>query len=87
MPPTNYIIKFLSIAKKINTQKFDDISLTTFKMFIILLVIKDNTKKSRFFEKKFLVYNFRINIILEILFFTLSNMKEIFLEFELFLRI
>lgn len=46
--------------------------------------IKNKEKKSRSFKKSFLLTNLNINIVLKMLFLTLSNVKVNFLEFKIF---
>lgn len=65
----------------------NNISLKTFGIVIALFEIMNNQKKFRFFEKFFLLAKFYINIVLEMLFLILSNVKINFLDLEPFLRI
>lgn len=54
------------------------------KKIIILFEIVNKEKKFQFFEKFFLFINFSKDIVLIILFFNLSNIKENFLKLILF---
>lgn len=62
-------------------------SLEKFEIVIALLEEEDKDKKSRFFEKIFLLTNLNINIVLAMLLFNLNNIKINFLELKLFSRI
>lgn len=52
-------------------------------MVIMSFKIIDKVKILRFFEKNFLFTNFSTNVILEMLFFTLSNLEVNFLDLKL----
>lgn len=69
------IIKLgLHIQKtNINTQKIDDSKLNIFDIVITICLINDKNKKSRFFEKLFLLTDISIDITFGIFFFTLNN--------------
>ena len=57
----------------IGIQKIDDITLKTYKMVISPFFILDKNDKERFFEKSFLLADIKPNMILGILFLTMSN--------------
>ena len=52
-------------------------------MFIAIFLMEDKDKKFQFFEKIFLLANFSMNIILEIVFYILSNIIVNFLDWNL----
>lgn len=56
----------------------------TFKIIISTFKVKDKEKKFYFFKNFFLIANLNINIVLNILFCTLSNLKINFLNIEIF---
>lgn len=58
-----------------------------FKMIIAMFEVKNKEKLSRLFEKNLLLTMFSINVVLEILFVTLSNLKMNFVELKIFCRI
>lgn len=59
----------------INAQKYDGNRLKIFRIMITSLSIDEKNKKSRFFEKAFLLADISIDIVFEIPLLTLSNVE------------
>lgn len=72
-------------AKKTNigAQIIDDPSLTTYKMVIAGFQVSNKFDKTSFFQEIFLLTNTRIDIILVMLFLTLSNPNILFVDQKL----
>lgn len=62
-----------------NTPKVDDISLETFVIIINLSKIENKARKFRFLNKTILLTWLNMNIIFNMLFYILNNMKKYFL--------
>lgn len=76
----------LNVKVWLTNVEVEKINGSTFKMFKIVLTnfqIKNKLRKSRFFQKTFLVAKTSITIILRMLFLALSNVDVLFLEREL----
>lgn len=71
---------------KIRVKKIDGPILDIFGIVIISFSIKNEQKKSRFLKKTFLLSDISINIALEVLFITLSNVKIEFFDPNLYLK-
>lgn len=67
----------------IGVQRIDGNKLEIFGIIIAFFLIKNKDKKSYFFEETFPLANISMNIALEILFFTLSNVRVNFTDLEL----
>ena len=57
----------------VEVQKIDSSTLKTFEKILASFQIKDTFEKARFFQKTFLLADLNIEIVLEMLFLTLSN--------------
>lgn len=66
----------------IGAQKIDKSILEIYKMVLAFFFLKDKLRQIWFFEEIFLVPDIRIQVILEILFFLLSNANIWFAEIE-----
>ena len=64
-------------------QKIDGSHLNTFEMVIAGFSLQDKLGKVRFFQETFLVADTRMEVVLEMLFLTLSNADIRFAEREL----
>ena len=60
---------------KVSVQKIDGLKLNTFGIVITSFSIEDKEKKSRFFEKIFLLADISIDIALGISFLTFNNVE------------
>ena len=67
----------------IGAQKIDGTTLETYKMVIAAFSLTDQANRVRFFEKTFLVANISPDVVLGMLFFTLSDVNIDFLKREL----
>ena len=65
---------------KISTQKINSSKLDIFGMVIAVFSMKNKEKRSHFFEKIFILAEINIDIILNISFLTLSNVKIDFID-------
>ena len=66
----------LQVCKtKISAQKIDGSKLDTFDIVITCFLVEDKEKSFRFFEKIFLFADISMDIILDMSFLTLSNVK------------
>lgn len=74
---------FKTWVTDIRTQKIDSFKLDTFEIVIVFFQVKDKEKRSRFFDKTFLLADISINIALKMLFLTLSNIEINFHDWEL----
>lgn len=77
-----YAKKLGLLVRKTNNgaQKIDGSTIAMFRMVIATFLINDKEGKVRFFEKAFLLANISSDIVLRMLFFTLSNANVRFLE-------
>lgn len=57
----------------VKTQKIDGSIFETFEIVLASFQIEDKLRKTRFFQKTFLLANTSIKMVLKIFFFTLSN--------------
>ena len=71
----------------IGTQKIDGTTLDTFEMVVVAFSVADKANRVRFFEEIFLVANVSPEVVLGILFLTLSDANIDFLVWELRWRI
>ncbi len=64
----------LKICKtNIGTQKIDGTTLETYRMVVSTFSISDKDSRERFFEKSFLLADVKPDIVLKMLFLTMSN--------------
>lgn len=70
------------ISRSINDyiQKIDSFKLNSISIVIALFLIKDKDKKFHIFDKIFLLANLNIDIILEMFFLILNNIKVNFVS-------
>ena len=75
-----YVKKLDLMTQNINVkaQKIDCSTLMTFKMVIADFQVEDKSGRSRFFQNTFLVANIKFEVILEMLFFKISNANMAF---------
>lgn len=59
----------------VGTQKIDGSKLESYRIMIALVQLDDKDRKSRFFEKTFLLADISLNIAFGMLFLILSNVK------------
>lgn len=57
----------------VKAEKIDNSTIETFKIVLVSFQVEDKLKKTRFFEKIFLLANINMELILEVLFLILSN--------------
>ena len=57
----------------VGAQKIDSTTLETYKMIVSIFSILDKNKNESFFEDNFLFANINLNIMLKMLFLTISN--------------
>ena len=67
----------------VRAQKISDSLPTSYKMFIATFQVLDKFGKARFLQKSFLMANTNMKVILEMFFFTFSNVDIQFAENEL----
>ena len=67
----------------VSTQKIDSTTLETYEIVIVVFSVIYQVNQVRFFEKTFLMANIDPNVILEILFLTLSDADIDFLQKKL----
>ena len=60
-------------ATNVSAQKIDDTTLETYGMMVAAFSVTDQADKVRFFEKSFLVANVSPDMVLKMLFLTLSD--------------
>lgn len=65
---------------KVDAQKIDSLKLDTFGMVITSFSIEDKERRSRFFDKQFLLADINMDITLGILFLTFSNIEMDFMD-------
>ncbi len=58
----------------VGAQKIDDTILKTYKIIVSTFSVLDNNGRGRLFEKSFLLADIKPNVMLEIPFFTMSNL-------------
>lgn len=58
-----------------SVQKIDNSRLEIYKMVIVLFEINDKDKKTRFFEKTFLLADISIDVAFKVLFLSLTNVE------------
>lgn len=63
--------------------KVDKASLKIFSIMIVLFEVVDKKKKFSFFEETFLLANLKINVVLDMIFLTLLDIKLNFIKFKL----
>lgn len=59
----------------LRTQKIDGTILNTYKIVVIAFLVTDKANQVRFFEKKFLMANVSLEVVLKIFFLTLSGIN------------
>ena len=70
----------------VEAQKIDGTTLDTYEMVVAAFSVVDKTNQVRFFEETFLVANVSLEIVLRMLFLTLSSANINFLGLELWWR-
>ena len=70
----------------VSTQKIDGTTLETYRMVIAVFSVSDQANKVRFFKEIFLVANVSLDVVLEMLFLTLSGANINFPKRELWWR-
>lgn len=73
-------LKLSIMPTNIRAQKIDGITLNTFKMIVAAFFMTDKINQVSFFKKTFLVTNVSLEIIIGILFLTLSDTNIDFLD-------
>ncbi len=64
----------LKICKtNVGAQKIDGITLETYRMIVFTFSVSDNDDKERFFEESFLLADVKPDVVLWMLFLTMSN--------------
>lgn len=70
-----------------NTKKINHITLEIFQMIIAVFLINNLVEKVCFFEKTFWLANISVNVILQMSFFTLSNINIQFIYQKFYWRL
>lgn len=73
-------LNFQLYKTDIRAQKIDGSSLTTYNIVIAGFQFVNKLGKAYFFQKIFLLVNFSVEVILEILFLTFNNANVIFIN-------
>ena len=74
---------FVVQSTNIDAQKFNGIILETYGIVVAVFLVINQANKIKFFEEIFLVANVSLDVVLEILFFTLNGANVDFLKREL----
>ena len=74
---------FVMQTTNIGAQKIDGTTFETFKIVVTAFLVTDQANRIGFFEEIFFVINISLDVVLGMLFFTLSNANIDFLKREL----
>ena len=74
---------FLMQTTNVGAQKINGITLETFEIVVAAFLVTNQANRIRFFEETFLVANISPDVVLRMLFFTLSDIDIDFLKREL----
>lgn len=64
----------------VGAQKIDNTILNTYKIVVAIFLVTNKVNQVRFFKKTFLVANVTLEVVFEMLFFTLSGVNIDFLD-------